>query len=78
MGNFHNPIKFMTFHTTFKVYGKNQTILKVHDFIDNLPLTSILVHCISQLFVSHFTFFQSTKRNQIIWNTMEVRIISHE
>ena len=28
MGNLHNPVKFMTFHATFKVHGKNQTILK--------------------------------------------------
>ena len=28
MGNLHNPIKFMTFHATFKIHGKNKLFWK--------------------------------------------------
>ena len=37
MRNLQSQVKFMTFHATSKVHGKNQTILKIHDFTFNFP-----------------------------------------
>ena len=46
----------MTFHTIFKVNGKNQTLLKIHDFIGNLTFFLIVILVYKSTSFGYVTF----------------------
>ena len=63
----------MTFHTTFKVDGKNQTMLKfmtLHDFTDNLPYNKMWVKWVSGMW-NLFTIYGKNEMWLLFWDELK-------